>query len=211
MTFHSPENLEVSAWKLPGRTTVVSPLFGKFGQTFYMPFYSSFRPNGAEHKKVEQMFMQHYSSLYAQANNLIGDGQLAKDVIQEVFISILKEKIVLDTQTALSYLSRAVFLKCIRMLEKDRQHKDRLELISQYFDLEDNSNTYAEKDWQRRQAEMFSDIISMLPQQRQHALRLVYFEDLRYKEAASEMGITINSLKSHLRMALITLRGILSR
>jgi RNA polymerase sigma-70 factor (ECF subfamily) len=50
-----------------------------------------------------------------------------------------------------------------------------------------------------------------LPVQRLQAFKLVYMEDHQYREAAKEMGISINSLKSHLKLALKFLRMRLQR
>ena len=49
-------------------------------------------------------------------------------------------------------------------------------------------------------------IMKDLPVQRSTAFSLVYLENKKYKEAADEMGISINSVKTHLKLAVKVLQ-----
>ena len=49
-------------------------------------------------------------------------------------------------------------------------------------------------------------LLSELPLQRLEAFNLVYIENKKYQQAADEMGISINSIKTHLKLAVKTLR-----
>src|SRR5690606_140738 len=51
-----------------------------------------------------------------------------------------------------------------------------------------------------------ANALQQLPKQRQVALQMVYFEKKKYQEAASLMGISINSLKTHLKIGIKNLR-----
>jgi RNA polymerase sigma-70 factor (ECF subfamily) len=53
--------------------------------------------------------------------------------------------------------------------------------------------------------------LNELPAQRFKAFNLVHMEDKKYHEAAKEMGISVNSLKSHLKLAVKFLRMRLQR
>jgi len=65
-----------------------------------------------------------------------------------------------------------------------------------------------EPDWMERgEAENeFNSLLETLPPQRLQAFYLVYVDKKRYKDAADEMGITINSIKTHLKLAIKDLR-----
>ncbi|MBX6381042.1 MAG: sigma-70 family RNA polymerase sigma factor [Thermoflavifilum aggregans] len=55
------------------------------------------------------------------------------------------------------------------------------------------------------QGELATNIKSILnefPPQQQKVFSLIYMENKRYQEAADEMGISINSVKTHLKLAL---------
>ena len=49
-------------------------------------------------------------------------------------------------------------------------------------------------------------IFNQLPVQRRKAFKLVYLEDKKYKEAAEEMGVSVNSIKTHLKLAVKALQ-----
>jgi DNA-directed RNA polymerase specialized sigma24 family protein len=50
-------------------------------------------------------------------------------------------------------------------------------------------------------------ILADLSMQRMQAFTLVHYENKKYKDAALEMGISINSLKTHLKLAIKTLKA----
>lgn len=54
-------------------------------------------------------------------------------------------------------------------------------------------------------------VLSELPTKRFRAFQLVHLEDKKYSEAAHEMGISINSLKSHLKLAVKFLKMRIQR
>ena len=171
-----------------------------------MPFHSAFHPNGKEHKKIAELFSQHYQILYQQAQSLTGDRQLAADAVQEGFVAVLVDKIVLEPSTALAYLSKANFHKCIQLLRSDKKYKSRLQEIALHFDLRECATT-PDKYWTEHHRNLFAQLLSALPPQRQTAIQLVYYQHLPYKEAASLMRITHNTFKSHLRTGLQNLRS----
>src|SRR5690606_24931383 len=97
---------------------------------------------------------------------------------------------------------KAIRNRCLNTIEKWKLEEKR---FNNRFDV--NSDR-TEPDWMER-IEMeneFNSLLETLPPQRLQAFYLVYMDKKRYKDAAEEMGITINSIKTHLKLAVKDLR-----
>jgi len=55
--------------------------------------------------------------------------------------------------------------------------------------------------------EQLQELLREFPTQRQRAFNLVYLQHKKYHEVADNMGISVNSLKTHLKLAVKTLRN----
>ena len=62
--------------------------------------------------------------------------------------------------------------------------------------------------WELR--ERLNEAIQSLPSQRRWAFVKTYMEDMSYREAGQEMGLTMETVKSHVKVALKNLRISLS-
>lgn len=151
----------------------------------------------------EQVYKTCYKSLIAEAYLLLQDEQEAEDQVQGLFIEIWDKKLYRNVNIALrSYLHRSIHNRCLNVLDKQKTRDKRM--LRYTRTLEDRvSGNMAELN---ERARMMQTLLGELSTQRLEAFSLVYLEDKKYKEAAEEMGITVNSVKTHLRLALKTLQ-----
>jgi RNA polymerase sigma-70 factor (family 1) len=161
------------------------------------------RLRNADISAYEQIFRKYYKTLNLQAFYLLKDEMEAEDIVQVLFIEIWDRKLYQNINSSLKgYLQTAIHNKCLDVLEKKKNRQNRLE--SYMVLMKDKEDEYPPE-----RTESFNNVqqvISELPMQRSQAFNLVYIEGKKYKEAATEMGITINSLKTHLKLAVKVLR-----
>lgn len=151
----------------------------------------------------KELFLKYHKLLSLDAFNILGDEMESDDVVQILFIEIWDRKLYLNINSCIkSYLRTAVRNKCFKKLSKNATNKRRLNAYLLNF------QEHVDVDILERNeiAQGIGNIINELPGQRLHAFNLVYMEGKPYKEAAGEMGITINSLKTHLKLAIKTLK-----
>src|SRR5690606_20151835 len=87
--------------------------------------------------------------------------------------------------------------RCLNVLEKWKTEERRLNTILQV------NNDWSEPHWEREATENeFDAFLDTLPPQRLQAFYLVYIDKMRYKDAADSMGITLNSVKTQLKLAI---------
>lgn len=155
----------------------------------------------------EQVFRLFYKQLRIEAFLILNNEKDAEDLVQQLFLDIWKKQLYRNIQQSLkAYLHTAVRNKCLNHLAKiNHAHK----VANQYAEIQ-----YGLSEEESRVNELppyLQRALGELPVQRLQAFKLVYMEDHQYQEAAREMGISINSLKSHLKLALKFLRMRLQR
>lgn len=151
----------------------------------------------------ETLFRAYYKLLNLEAFLLLEDQMEAEDQVQLLFIEIWNKKMYLNIQTSLKgYLRRAIRNRCLNVIEKRKIEGKK---FNDGFDLNDSVE---EPNWfEQVEAEnKISSLLETLPPQRLQAFYLVYVDKKRYKDAADEMGITINSIKTHLKLAIKDLK-----
>ncbi|NQX40948.1 RNA polymerase sigma-70 factor, ECF subfamily [Pedobacter steynii] len=151
----------------------------------------------------EAIFKKYYKMLSAKAYFMLDDEMEAEDLVQTLFVSIWQKARFHSINTSLNaYLLRAVHNQCIMCLRKRKVSERRLNEYSLSLD-EPIHEEAIESD---RNEDTLNLAFNELPSQRQKAFKLVYMEDKKYKEAAHEMGLSVNSIKTHLKLAVKALQ-----
>lgn len=150
-------------------------------------------------KAYEQLFVENYKTLTVEAYYFLKDEMEAEDQVQSLFIEIWDKQLYRTINSSVkSYLHTAIRNKCLSALEKKKTQHKRYNAYIHTLDDKVNGNPVERMETEKK----VNAVLSELPSQRLKAFSLVYLENKRYKEAAEEMGITVNSIKTHLRFAL---------
>ena len=155
----------------------------------------------------EQVFMSCYPLLKSEAFLLLNNEKDAEDVVQQLFIDIWNKWLYRNINVSVrAYLSAAIRNKCLNFLDKRkhyekavRQYAETLEPVIKQDELPVILPAYMQR------------ALNELSPQRLTAFHLVYMEEKSYKVAAREMGIKVNSLKTHLKTGLKFLRTNVQR
>jgi RNA polymerase sigma-70 factor (ECF subfamily) len=149
------------------------------------------------------LFKKYYKLLATQAFYILKDEMEAEDIVQLLFIEIWDRQLYLNINTSIkAYLQSAVYNRCLNAISK---HNTAQKKLDQYQLFLNYKGSEAEVDHYHAE-KVINEILREMPEQRSRAFNLVYLEDKKYKEAADEMGITINSVKTHLKLAMKSLR-----
>lgn len=167
--------------------------------------------HGNAKSAYEQIFRKYYRLLCAKAYYMLGNMTEAEDLVQELLGKIWEKQLYYTISTSLSaYLYRAVNNRCLDFLEKK---KNELKQLNEYkadqeLGVSQEEAPFAKDEQSAVQdtAANFELALRELPAQQMEAFKLVFVQEKKYKEAAEKMGISINSVKTHLRIAVRTLR-----
>lgn len=145
----------------------------------------------------EQVFKLFYKPLRVKAFLILKNEEEAEDQVQQLFLDIWNKQLYRNVQQSLkAYLHTAIRNRCFNCLTKAVQEK---KMFHEYTGH--NALITSDDDNESLVQPYLLTAINELPAQRFKAFTLVHMEDKKYHEAAREMGISINSLKSHLKLA----------
>lgn len=154
-------------------------------------------------KAYEILFKKYYKILCLQAVFFLRDESQAEDLVLELFTEIWDKKIYKKIGTSFkSYLYRAVRNKCINAAKKNKLSRVNLEKYMVSCSRKREGISIERKELEAN----INVALKEFPDQRLKAFTLVYLDNKKYQQAADEMGLSINSVKTHLKLALKTLR-----
>jgi len=153
----------------------------------------------------DELYLKYFKVLCANAFFFLRDESEAMDLVQTLFLDIWEKKMYEHFQKDVKgYLFLAVKNRCLNLIKSRAVKNARAELFNRFQQeqLRDPETAGDAPDHHDQLTSLLSDMRG----QKKAALTMVYFKDKKYSEAAREMGIGINSLKTHLKSALKTLR-----
>lgn len=154
---------------------------------------------------LEGLYNKYYVSLVSLARRFTKDQDSARDVVQEVFFRLWKQKNTLKiTSSIKSYLFRAVRNQALNLL---RDHPDWDSLKENQDTIpESDSTSYTLSDSDLDRSNKVKKAINNLPPRAKTIFELSRFEGLTYAEIAGFMKISEKTVENQMRIALFKLR-----
>lgn len=158
----------------------------------------------------EHAFETFYTT-YARATYWVGvalchDPEMAEDAVQEVFIKLWEEQVDPSTiQTPHVYLATRVknrLYDVLRHRQVMEQHTSRIRYEIESESLEDLSEEEIDEHLRKAWA-----LVNSLPESAREIFLMASVEGLKYSEIAARRGISVNTVKTQLRLARKRLRG----
>ncbi|WP_158642747.1 RNA polymerase sigma factor [Chitinophaga japonensis] len=158
----------------------------------------------------EQLYRATVVPLTNQVYSLLRDREQAKDILQDIFITLYLRRHALPADINVAgYLSNAVRYKVSSVL-RDRLTKapHHLHLLkdAQEAELQQPDDPYDHSILKRK----IREGIDSLPEKCRQAFLLNHYHSLSYKAIAHEMGISVKTVEKHISKALQVLRKELS-
>jgi RNA polymerase sigma factor (sigma-70 family) len=149
----------------------------------------------------EILFKRYYKLLNVSAFYILRDEIDAEETVQEFFVDFWDRQLYCNINLSLkAYLTTAIHNRCLKKVEAETRLQKKL--VEYSYGL---TEIDGEEEDQVPQI-CTEKMLAVLTVQRMQAFTLVHYENKRYKDAAFEMGISINSLKTHLKLAVRTLK-----
>jgi RNA polymerase sigma-70 factor (ECF subfamily) len=162
----------------------------------------------------EELVHRYERELFGYLRNYLGDADLAEDVFQQTFLRVYLKSdqfsndrkfrpwlYAVATNQAIDSRRRTVRQK---MASLDRQVTGDDDAAGGSFgDLfGDACDTPAEESEMLEQRAAIRDAVDELPEQTRQVVLLVYFQGLKYREAAEALGVPVGTVKSRLHGAI---------
>jgi RNA polymerase sigma-70 factor (ECF subfamily) len=159
----------------------------------------------ADEPDFDQIYLDHYSALHHYALTLVNDSAVADEMIQDVFLKILEKREHVTIHTSLkAYLYRSVHNECMNYF---KHHKVKQKYQSHTFhEMEKHTEHPLDKLQYREFEQRLQKSINDLPEQCRTVFQLSRFEELKYAEIATQLGISIKTVDNQMGKALKRLR-----
>ena len=155
--------------------------------------------------QFEMAYKQYFSMLIGFAFQYVEDGDVAEDVVQEVFSNIWNQSDKLEIQTNLkSYLFGAVRNACLNHLRHQKVVETHAKETA--HGEHQNQEEFLEMDELR---EKIDQALEQLPDKRREIFELSRFEGKKYHEIAEELDISVKTVETQMSRALKVMREVL--
>ncbi|WP_421918805.1 sigma-70 family RNA polymerase sigma factor [Marinifilum sp.] len=149
------------------------------------------------------LFKKYFESLVVWADTFLNDMDQSKDLVQELFVNIWRKKSYHNwmPDKLSSYLHVSVKNACFNKLKKVDvlKHADEIESFDKIYD-----------EFESNKEEIVAQIleeVEKLPQKGKEVVKCVYLKGMKYQEAADELNVSLQTVKTHLVRSLKTLRA----
>ncbi len=146
------------------------------------------------------MFRQHYEKMYNLARCLLSDDDESKDVVSEVFTTILADDIVLMPESEEGFLMRSVRNQCLNLIA----HKGVKEKVAKL--LIDDTDVILSDETDERLEQLLLLIDDLEPPIRKQIFRLRYLSEMSYQEVADKVEVSKVTVFNHLSQAMDWIR-----
>lgn len=155
----------------------------------------------------ERVFKIYYKSLQMQAFLLLRNEKEAEDQVQQLFLDLWNKQMYRKVELSIkAYLHAALRNRCINHFNRASIQTRLQHEYAGYGTQEPTCENSFEKEGEQSAHPYLMTVLGEMPVQRFKAFSLVHLQDKKYQEAAKEMGISVNSLKTHVKLAVKFLR-----
>ncbi|HWB90901.1 MAG TPA: RNA polymerase sigma-70 factor [Puia sp.] len=158
----------------------------------------------------EHLFGQLFKAFFIQLRNyaftFVQDQALAEDVVQTVFFRLWDRIEALNfSDSVAAYLYRAVYNESLNALKHSKVRRTHLSSVQRHMNHQTDT---AHKKLQLDELEKkLREAINELPQQCRTIFQLSRFEELRYRDIGSRLGISVKTVENQMGKALRLLRA----
>jgi RNA polymerase sigma-70 factor (ECF subfamily) len=157
---------------------------------------------------LTELFNRYHASLCMLAYRVVGDKDQAKDIVQEVFIKLWRNRNNLHITISLeAYLKRAAINSSINYLNtkavSKKQNLDKSDLDFMIANSVDDKTAFDELSLRADHA------INSLPTRTKAVFTLIRWEGMSYKEVAEALNISTKAVEKEMLKALKLLREAL--
>jgi RNA polymerase sigma-70 factor (ECF subfamily) len=159
----------------------------------------------------EELFKTWFKSLHAYARVMLEDEMLAEEAVQQVFFRIWERKERFRVHTSVkAFLYRAVYNECMNYLKRQKyktRHADHV------MHSDKTKVNYENPLMRVERAELevqLQKALNELPLQCRNIFYLSRFDELKYRQIAEQLGLSIKTVEAQMGKALKILRNKLA-
>ncbi len=156
-------------------------------------------------KAFEALFRGYFVKLCAFANKFTGDLDTSKEIVHDIFVSLWEKRDTIDPGKSLkSYLFASVHNRCLNYI-RDNKKFDRGDYLIEKIDNEYQDIPGEGLD-ESELKKKIAKALDTLPGKCRQIFEMNRFEQLKYKEIAEKLDISVKTVETQMSKALKVLR-----
>ncbi|MFA4870576.1 MAG: RNA polymerase sigma-70 factor [Pedobacter sp.] len=158
-----------------------------------------------DHKAYTIIFDRFYGLLFIHACKMLGNEDEAKDVVQELFeVLWLRRENISFEQSLSSYLYASIRNRIINVISHKKVENKYIESLSDFMDRDTKLADYHVRELEMQR--IIEQEIAALPKKMKEIFKMSRREYLSYKQIASKLDISEQTVRTHVKKALRILR-----
>ncbi len=150
----------------------------------------------------DTLYHRHHNPLYFNILKLTKDGESARDLLQEVFITLWKRRSTLDPDQSISaWLFAVSYNKSVDYLKRTLAESTVVHparVVHSAGDIRQSSPDEQEADLKEAQLQLLEEAIQQLSPQKRKVFELCKLQGKSYEETAKELHISKHTVKEYL-------------
>src|SRR6187397_1742035 len=160
----------------------------------------------------EQMFKTHFKRLHAYAFTILRDEVEAEEMVQQVFFKLWERNVRKDSfgenlslsGSVSSYLYRAVHNESLNYIKHQKVRSNHRLHVA--YSMKNEVEHPAKKVMAGELEKKIHSALNELPEQCRTIFQMSRFDELKYREIADKLGISVKTVESQMSKALRLLR-----
>lgn len=158
-------------------------------------------------KAFEQIYRAFYANLCNFSYSILHDHELVEETVDDVMFYLWDHRAEIDVSSLEGYLTRSVHNRSLNALNAKANrmrsnHTVPVEAIMEYVDSLFDDNHPLRLLLEAEKGDVVRDAIATLPDQCRKVFELSRNDGLTYAEIATKLGISVNTVKYHIRRAI---------
>ena len=158
---------------------------------------------GIGRSQIESLFKTHYTQMYHLALTLLFDEAESKDVVSDVFASLLSGSTIVRADNAKAFLLASVHHRCLNVLQHKQVQERFARLLTEDADTLISDNLVEE---QMRMEELMRYVRENLSSLEQQIFRLHYLREMTCQEVAEALNVSRQTVHTHLKQTVEKIR-----
>ncbi|OFX17587.1 MAG: hypothetical protein A2033_04625 [Bacteroidetes bacterium GWA2_31_9] len=157
----------------------------------------------------EILFKQYFSVLCQFARKYVRDLDTSKEIVHDCFVSFWDKRDTIDlSKPVKTYLFTSVHNRCLNHIRNNKKFDQNVE----NFELLDLSHHHIASDSLVEQeiSSQINNAIESLPEKCKEIFKMSRFEEMKYKEIAEKLNLSIKTVEAQMSKALQVMRTSLS-
>lgn len=158
-----------------------------------------------DYSSFNRLFIRYYASLCSYVTTIINDSSASEDIVQNLFIKLWSDrKKIAIYRNIEHYLFKAAKNSALNYLRSETNRKKTMEKLT-VFDCPDETEYTTQEEFLQK----LEECINQLPERSKEVLVLNRFEELKQKEIAEKLNISVKTIKNQIWKSLKYLKSCL--